>query len=172
MKSNDIPSDIGNYLEYDETSSTFLRWKKQTHISNRINVGDEAGSLNKSTSYYHTFFNNKAYLTHRIVFFLHNGYCPEVLDHVDCVRTNNNINNIRESTLSENSHNRKINKNSTTGVKGLSISKNKYWQLQIKKNGKVAFIETYKLTEKTKEECRIILENKRKELHGNFSNNG
>lgn len=172
MKINEIPENIGDYLEYDETSSTFLRWKKLYGKKNQINVGDEAGYLNKCNRYCLTSFNDIQYKNHRIIYFLHYGYCPNIIDHIDGNPSNNNINNLREATISKNNHNRTINKNSTTGVKGLSIIKQTYWRLKIIKNGKRAFQETYKLTEKTKDECRIILENKRKELHGSFSNHG
>lgn len=169
---NEIPGDIVNYLEYDETSRTGLRWKKLFGKKNQINVGDEAGSFDKCTSYYRTNFNNKSYLNHRIVFFLHNGYCPDILDHEDCIRTNNNINNLREASMSENNINKPIQKNNTTGVKGLSIIRNTCWRLRIRKDRKLIFLETYKLSDKTKDECRVILENKRKDLHGSFANHG
>lgn len=169
---NEIPKNIGDYLEYDESSSTFLRWKKLLSIKcRRINVGDEAGYLDKR-GYYQTGFNRKSYLNHRIIFFLHHRHCPDCIDHVDGVTTNNKIDNLREASLSENNHNRKINKNNKTKVKGLSTDREKYWRLQIKKNGKCVFLERYLKTDKTEDECRIVLENKRKELHGKFSNHG
>jgi len=166
---NDIPKNIGEFLEYDETSSTKLRWKRKSALS--VNIGDEAGSLNNN-GYYQTKFNGKKYLNHRIIYFLQHGYCPNIIDHIDGNRQNNNINNLREATSAKNNHNRKINKNNKTGVKGLSIYKETYWQLRIKKNGKYVFSKYHLKTEKTKDECRILLENKRKELHGQFSNNG
>lgn len=173
MKIKEIPINISDYLKYDETSATFLRWKKLSSTCCRnIKVWDEAGSLYKSTGYYCTKFNNIRYQNHRIVYFLCHGYCPDIVDHIDRNRQNNNINNLREATLQNNQHNRTINKNNKTGIKGLSILRKTYWHLKIQKNGKQVFQEYHKLTEKTKEECRIILENKRKELHGNFSNNG
>lgn len=173
---NEIPQNIKDYVEYDETSSTFLKWKKAA--GKRGIIGNEAGCLNKITGYYETRFNRKKYKNHRIIFFLHHGYCPDILDHIDNNRQNNNIYNLREASISQNNHNSRIPKNNTTGVKGLSIMKTKnypeleYWKLQIKNNGKLVFQEIYKLIEKTKDECRIILEEKRKELHGQFSNNG
>jgi hypothetical protein len=166
---NELPSTIGDYLEYDETSSTFLRWKKKT--CKKINVGEEAGSLKKE-GYYNIMFNGKKYLNHRIIYFLIHSYCPECLDHIDNNRQNNNISNIREASRSQNNQNAQIRKDNTTGIKGLYTYKEKYWKLQIYKDRKVAFLKYYKLTDKTKDECRIILENKRKEIHGQFSNNG
>lgn len=170
---NEIPSDIGDYLQYNETSKTGLRWAKLLNIQcRRINVGDEAGSLNKISGYYLTTFNGKLYSNHRIIYFLYNGYSPDIIDHIDGNKQNNNINNLREATVSSNNYNSKLSKRNNTGVKGLSIIKQTHWRLKISKNGKVAFLEYYKLTDKTKEECRIILENKRKELHGPFANHG
>lgn len=171
-KRNDIPSDIGDYLKYDETSKTGLRWKKLYGNSRCVSIGDEAGYLNKKQSYYRTKFNNKLYTNHRIIYFLHYSYCPDCIDHIDNDKSNNNISNLREATFSNNQQNRTINKNSTTRVKGLSIIRKTYWQLRIWKNNKIAFLEYYKLSEKTKDECRIILENKRKEFHGQFANHG
>lgn len=170
-KRNDIPSDIGDYLKYDETSKTGLRWKKVWGAKNQINIGDESGTLHHK-GYYITGFNGKLYLNHRIVYFLHHGYCSDILDHLDCIRSNNNINNLREATAENNQQNAKLSKRNNTGIKGLSIAKNKYWRLQIRKNGKHVFHEIYKLSEKTKDECRVILENKRKEFHGQFANHG
>jgi len=171
---NEIPKNIGDYLEYDLTSSTGLRWKKARQ---KINVGDTAGCLKKD-GYYRITFNKREYKNHRIIYFLHHGYCPECLDHIDGKPKNNNINNLREATISQNNHNSRIPKNNTTGIKGLSIKRNKnypdiqYWCLQITKNKKIAFQEYHLKTEKTKDECRIILEAKRLELHGKFTNNG
>ena len=107
MKINQIPENIGTYLKYDETSRTGLRWVKK--FCKKINVGDEAGSLNKP-GYYKTMFQGKLYLNHRIIFFLRHGYCPACVDHIDNISTNNKIANLREATRSQNNQNSKINK--------------------------------------------------------------
>ena len=54
------------------------------------------------------------------------------VDHIDNNRTNNNIENLRWSTRSENSCNAPISKSNTSGVKGLCWSKKKNkWQVEI-----------------------------------------
>ena len=63
----------------------------------------------------------KTLLAHRLVFLL----CTDMdikrtrIDHKDCNPSNNNFENLRPSTSSQNNCNRSINKNSKTGVKGL-----------------------------------------------------
>lgn len=59
MKANEIPSNIGEYLAYDETSPTGLRWIKARQ---KINVGDPAGSLD-NRNYYKTQFNGKCVIS-------------------------------------------------------------------------------------------------------------
>ena len=43
--------------------------------------------------------------THRVIFFLHHGYWPTVLDHINRDRTDNRIDNLRESDYTRNSYN-------------------------------------------------------------------
>lgn len=172
MKINTIPGNIGDYIKYDETSSTGLRWIKARQ---GINVGDEAGRFN-NRSYYSTQFNGKKYQNHRIVYFLHYGYCPNILDHRDTCRTNNKINNLREATLSQNQHNRKLNKNNSTGIKGLSSwtdqrTGTEYWQCQIQGiQGKTKKFR--KDSPNSFEDAKTWLLNNRKAHHGEFTNNG
>lgn len=169
MKTNEIPANIGEYLKYDETSSTGLRWiKKSGYI---INVGDAAGSKPKS-NYYNTKFKGKHYLNHRIIFFLHNGYCPDILDHIDGNPLNNKIDNLREATYSNNNCNSKIQKNNKLGHKGISIKQNNgivYYRVSITKNKKR--YEKYFPLDKFQEAC-VYADELRKNLHGDFSNNG
>lgn len=56
---------------------------------------------------------------HRLIFLWHNGYLPEVLDHKDGNTMNNRIDNLRESTVQQNSCNLKLNVNNTSGYKGV-----------------------------------------------------
>ena len=96
-KYNPIPfEEMSEYLEYDPTSKTALRWIKKTSPKAPINIGDEAGCLDGG-GYYQFRFNGKYYGAHRIVFALcHNEDPGEMLiDHIDNIRTNNRIENLR-----------------------------------------------------------------------------
>lgn len=170
MRINIIPENIGEYLAYDETSPTGLRWIKKICSASKINIGNPAGSFNNRTNYYQTKFDGKYYYNHRIIFFLHNGYCPSCIDHIDGDRTNNKIDNLREATRSQNNWNRKF-VNNTSGHKGICLhSTGKYWHVRIKKNNKCVISKIFPIS-KFQAACNYADE-QRQILHGEFSNNG
>ena len=57
-----------------------------------------------------------------------NNFC--VVDHIDRDKLNNNVSNLRWTTVSINLRNRKINENNESGFRGISESKH-YWICQI-----------------------------------------
>lgn len=167
----EIPKNIGEYVEYDETSSTGIRWIKLYRCKNQKSIGDEAGSRNKK-GYYILGFNNRLYFVHRIVFFLHYNNCPNIIDHIDNNPSNNKIENLRAANKSENQHNRKINKNNKSGCKGLNIltstSGKEYWHCKI--NNKYAYFR--KDSPNSRQLAEQWLIDNRENLHGNFTNHG
>jgi hypothetical protein len=92
----------------------------------RHKAGTVAGSLSKD-GYRRTQVNGKMYLVHRIIYFMHYGVLPEVVDHIDGNGDNNSLSNLRSATLSQNSQNRKISKANRSGFKGV------FWQTSVKK---------------------------------------
>lgn len=169
MKTKEIPTNIGEYLKYDETSPSCLRWIKRT--GKRNHIGDIAGCVD-SEGYYITGIFSKVWLNHRIIFFLHNGYCPTVIDHRDGDNSNNKIGNLREATASQNGFNAKIPKNNTSGYKGITkkIQGNcTYWYINITKNKKT--YTKYFPINQFQEACDYA-DALRKKLHGDFANVG
>ena len=55
--------------------------------------------------------------------FIENPENKPCVDHIDNDKSNNNVNNLRWATLSENQHNRSVNKNSSSNAKGVSYHK-------------------------------------------------
>lgn len=78
------------------------------------------------------------YLAHRIVWALYYGEDPvNTPDHINGLRNDNRINNLRDATRTEQSRNSRINKNNTTGVTGVSFNKRlKLWEANIGVNYK------------------------------------
>lgn len=58
---------------------------------------------------------------HRICFFMHNGYLPEVVDHINGNVQDNRACNLRAANFQTNAWNRSANKKTKTGLKGVSV---------------------------------------------------
>ena len=114
-------------------------------------------------------YNDKDYFLtcSRIILLLHNGYLTEgkQVDHIDNNSLNNSIDNLRESTHSQNRHNSKTPKNNTSGHKGISLHKaSGKWEVRIRLNGK---LQNFGLHEKLEDAIKVAIE-ARKKLHGEF----
>jgi hypothetical protein len=87
---------------------------------------------------------------HRLVgnAFIQNPQNKLCIDHVDTDTTNNNVNNLRWATIAENSQNRSISSNNTSGTTGVHYNKaSNKWYANIKFNGKSQHIGSYNTKE-------------------------
>ena len=75
-------------MSYDEGK---LFWKVDL---GRGFKGKEAGTNHKG--YLRVCIKGKRYLVHRIIFFMHFGYMPEIVDHIDHDKRNNRPENLRD----------------------------------------------------------------------------
>lgn len=105
-------------------------------------VGDVAGSI-ENTGYISIRINKVSYLAHRLAWF----YCfeewPEsYIDHIDRDKTNNALDNLREATAFENSRNRAINKNNTSGYPGV-YKRGSKWRAEIIIKGIKKYLGTF-----------------------------
>ena len=116
---------------YDETSSTCLRYNKETSANSPLLKrlqGDEAGCYEYRNGNKHRLRLNvlgKNMVVHRVVYILCNGEIPEgmVIDHIDGDPFNNKINNLRAVTKKINARNTKLSSANTSGVKGVYLRK-------------------------------------------------
>ena len=88
-------------------------------------------------------------------------------DHIDGDGLNNQRDNLRVCTHSQNIMNRGIQKNSTSGFKGITWNKlGRKWQSQIKVNGKYIYLGIFiSKLEAYKAYCKACVK-----YHGEFSN--
>jgi len=113
-----------------------LIWKKA--IRKDLN-GRIAGTLH-SKGYKAVFVCGKAYLLHRLIFLYHYGYMPLQVDHIDTNKANNTIENLRESSASQNRCNSHILRNNTSGYKNISWDKSRNkWSVTISLSNKTVF---------------------------------
>lgn len=128
-------------LHYDELTGVFT-WRcdrnrgrtKQSIVS----VGDVAGNVSTTTGYRFICIERKKYAAHRLAWFYVHGHWPkECIDHINCDRADNRIENLREATRQQNNLNKGPRQGTISGIKGVSWSKTKkMWFAQIGFNGK------------------------------------
>jgi len=125
---------LRSILDYDPETGIFT-WKAST--SNRVKVGDVAGCSN-GDGYLRIRLHNRLFLAHRLAWLYVYGSWPEdQLDHVNRVRTDNRISNLREVTNKQNQQNASKRSNNTSGHPGVYWCKrDSKWVAQIKHNYK------------------------------------
>ena len=116
--------EVEQFLYYDESSPSCLRWKTQK--VNRIKKDGVAGGVD-SRGYYNVSLNGSHYKAHRIVLILHDIpiSSDDVVDHIDGNPKNNRVHNLRVVDQATNMRNRMKHANNSTGKTGVSYSKSK-----------------------------------------------
>lgn len=160
---------IQKTMTQDEANRLFnyrdgkLYWKIKT--ARRIKIGDEAGSKN-NCGYKMVGFGGKLWCVHRIIFCMHHGYFPNVIDHINGNPLDNRIENLRSVTFSQNVCNAKIKSDNTSGVKGIFWRKrDKKWEARIQMDGKRKHLGTFECLEKAKEFLMLA----REMVHGEYA---
>jgi hypothetical protein len=134
---------------------------------NPKHAGKKAGCY--STPYATVSINKIHHSLHRIIFLMHYGYLPEIVDHADCNPRNNDISNLRAATKAENQRNAGMFAHNTSGVKGVVWSKAcQKWLARIKVMGHTKHLGTFESKELAAEFVQLA----RETLHGKFANHG
>jgi hypothetical protein len=135
-------SELKSRLHYNSETGIFTYLKQ---INNTIKIGDIAGTL-KPHGYISISINNKLYYAHRLVWlYVYNKLPENTIDHINGNRCDNSLTNLREASKLENNRNSKINKNNTSGIKGVYYSKrNKNYVAQITLNYKTYYLGSFK----------------------------
>lgn len=126
-------------LHYDKDTGVFT-WKVKKRGSKGI--FNKAGSKDHK-GYIQICIDGKKYAAHRLAWIYINGSLGyESLDHIDGVKDNNKINNLRLANVSENGQNiRNPKKNSKSGFLGVYFNKRaKKYHAQITINGKLIYL--------------------------------
>jgi len=98
--------------------------------------GKIAGSID-TKGYLISSVDGKRQKNHRIIFMMHYGYLPRIIDHIDQNPSNNCIENLRAVSYAQNSLNSNTCVRNTSGFKNVDwLKSKKRWRVYLKLNGK------------------------------------
>ena len=145
-----------------------MRWDHVFHYGDGVltwkvthRAGFKAGVKMKQNGYIKIVFMGERYRAHRIVWEMHNGEIPDgmQIDHINNVRDDNRIENLRVVSNKDNSKNRSINSNNKSGVMGVSWDSSRgKWSAEIKPDGQKVFLGRFNSIEEASK-VRKIAEN-------------
>ena len=156
-------------LPYYERAKDILKYNPTTGLITRFikcrNRDELAGTLNKGyIKIGVSLIDSRRYLlAHRLAWYIYYGELPNVIDHINGIKTDNSISNLRSCTQQQNTFNRTSNSNNTSGYKGVAWHKGaKKWISQIRINGHLLYLGSYD----SAEEANKAYEEKAKEAYG------
>ncbi len=111
-----------------------LIWKK--NLGGRFRVNTIAGDLNHRFGYVPIRIDRVKYKRHRLIWFYVYREWPPELDHINGIRNDDRIDNLRKATRAQNLWNQAIPSNNTSGHKGISWRKDRNkWTVTLMVNG-------------------------------------
>jgi len=151
-----------NLIDYNPETGE-LRWRQ----ARRRSAVGAISTTKKSNHYLAVHIQGRQYLAHRIAWLISYGRWPfGDIDHINGVRDDNRICNLREVTRSENSFNSGKKTLNTSGFKGVHLFKRTgTYQVQIKVRGKRYNLGYYK----TAEEAAKVYAEAAKKYHQEFA---
>jgi hypothetical protein len=117
--------EVESFFEYKDG---VLYWKKN---QSNIKSGAIAG-YQRPDGYIVIGFKNKSIRAHRLIWLFHYGYMPEFLDHINGIRNDNRIENLRVATRTQNQMNLKKRIDNSSGCSGVFWNKQRNkWAVRI-----------------------------------------
>lgn len=132
--------DTGHFLWSARKSSDFVDGKLSASHKCRIWNSNYAGKrflgALDSGGYRRITILKMPFKAHRVAWAITHGRWPAIIDHINGIRDDNRIKNLRECSLTENMTNRRLSKNNKTGFMGVYFyPPTSKWQAEIKING-------------------------------------
>lgn len=131
------------YLDYSKETGEF-RWKKAS--SDKSKIGAIAGRPRSKNGYWQLTLKGKTYYSHRLAWFFVNEVMPSFeIDHINGIKGDNRIANLRDATHSQNLVNMSAKKDNTSGSKNAHWCNTKQrWIAKVKFGGKTYHAGTFR----------------------------
>lgn len=131
---------LREHIRYDAETGSLIRIKAPRH---KQSLGKKCDTL-QPNGYLAVWLKNKKIMAHRVCWALHYGSWPKgQIDHVNGVRHDNRIENLRDSTPSQNGQNQSITARCVSGFKGARPKPSGRYEAQIGHQGRRIYIGTY-----------------------------
>ena len=116
---------LKSLLGYTPQTGEFIWLDKSSPLSNRVRIGQPAGSYNISSGYKTIMIDKQSFLTGRLAWWYMEGIWPYsfCIDHINGDTTDDRFVNLRLVTHAENMQNKKKYKNNTAGHTGVYFEK-------------------------------------------------
>jgi len=160
---------ITRFFDYNRDTGVFT-WKAKASIkANRVVVGAVAG-IKDSNGYLNIKILGGRFKAHRLAYLLEYGSIDgKLVDHINGVKDDNRIKNLRLATDSQNQWNSRLSSSNQAGVKGVSFKKDAgKWRARIAVNGIKHDLGYFDTKESAAEALKAIRERK----HGEYANHG
>lgn len=132
MNRKKLPSvkKIKETFDYDKKTGNLI-WKNIKKKKSKI------AGRQEMQGYIVIYWDGELYKAHRIIWKLFNKTVPDSIDHINRIRSDNRIENLRGTTPSRNAQNSYVRKNNSTGYKGVHFYKEREkYTASIRINGK------------------------------------
>lgn len=157
------PARAAELLAYDPETG-ILQWKERS--ARCIAIGDVAGAL-KQDGYISVSIGRRSYPAHHIAWAITHGEWPHMIDHINGVKSDNRIYNLRVSDIKHNTQNqRRAHKsNLSSGILGVHFyARTGRWRATIWADGRNHFLGYHATADKAQQ---VYLEAKRRLHPGN-----
>lgn len=153
---------VRSILSYDEETGQFSYRKRRGYRS----AGQICGTV-KKLGYVAIIINRKAFMAHRLAWLYVQGEWPDgFIDHVNTIKTDNRIANLRVATPAQNNANQPLTSRNSSGFKGVTWHKRcGKWQAAIKVSGKNIHLGLFE----SPETAHAAYMSAAKEHYGNFA---
>jgi hypothetical protein len=126
-------------LAYDAYTG-FFTWRNTTRATRS---GQRAGCLERA-GYIVITIDYRCYKAHRLAWLYVYGRWPNgLIDHINGVKDDNRIANLRDVSTRGNTYNRRVARNNKAGLLGVTITKGKYFTASIQADGHLHYLGSF-----------------------------